>query len=239
MSDHEGARAILGRSSAVRGAVFAAVVAGAALAGCDVIKPDLLADAAPILSAPPPDATIPHDSAAPPPDAYQPTMGNLVANPDFETQDKVGWITDGGGTIGVSTTNAHGGTKSLLTTERKDDWQGPATPITTKVRPGRKYEMSVFVRLMAAGTEGFNISLRHTCAEDSMQRFNEQTSQHPAMAMDGTTWVEPTSTFTVATADHCTLSEVLVYVETTTKLADGATYPSFYIDDIQVTEVYP
>jgi len=236
MLNHVGARATKGCSRGTQAIVIAAVAGGLG-GGCDVIKPELLvADAAPMMGSPAPvDAAIPRDAPELPPDAYQPAIGNLVTNADFEAQGKTGWITDGAGVIDLSTGNAHAGAHCLVTTERTDYWQGPATAITTKVRPGRKYAMSVFVRLMAAGSEGFNLSLRHTC----QQQFNIQTDRQTAVATDNTTWVQPTSTFTVAPAATCTLTEVLVYVETATKLTAGSAYPSFYIDDIDVSEVSP
>jgi endo-1,4-beta-xylanase len=242
MSDHEGVTARYGVAAVLcRCAIIS--LAGGTLVACNVIKPDLLDDASPMAARPPADAFVlpPVDaSSAPdaPPDAYVPEIGNLVVNAGFEQQGTTGWTTSGHGTIGLATTAAHTGTRSLLTTDRTAVWNGPATAITNKVRAGRSYTMSAFTRLMDAGTESFYLSMRHTCAEDG-QHFNEQTTRTMATAPDELTWAQPITTFTIAAAADCTLTEVLVYVETITDLSPATSYPAFYLDDIVVTEDTP
>jgi len=217
------------------------VVALAALlaAGCNVIKPDLLPEVPDAGSMMMPSGDAGKDASTPdaPPDAYVPETGNLAPNPGFEQMGITGWTNSGHGTIGLSSGSGHTGTKCLLTTERTSNWNGPAAVMTAKVRPGRKYAMTAFARLMTDGSEGFNVSLRTTCTETG-QHFNDQTSQHPVLVTD-TNWVQPASTFTLPSEADCTLTEVLIYVETTTDLTPSTSYPAFYVDDLEVTEVFP
>jgi len=240
MSDYRGAPA-LNRYARTGGRVAVAALASWLAAGCNVIKPDLLSgatDDASNMMKPSPDAS-PQDAAVDaPPDAYVPASGNLVPNPGFEQMGTTGWTNSGHGTIGLSSGSGHSGTKCLLTTERTANWNGPAAVMTAKLRPGRKYAMTAFARLMVAGNEGFNVSLRTTCTETG-QHFNDQTSQQPATVTDNATWAQPSSTFTLPPEAGCTLTEVLIYVETTTDLTPATNYPAFYVDDLEVTEVYP
>lgn len=241
MSDHKGAPA-MDRCAPLGDRVIVVALAALLAGGCNVIKPDLLPDVpddAPMMMKPSDDALL-HDAMSidAPPDAYVPASGNLVPNPGFELMETTGWTNSGHGTIGLSSGSGHTGTKCLLTTERTANWNGPAAVMTAKVRPGRKYAMTAFARLMVAGSEGFNVSLRTTCAETG-QHFNDQTSQHAATVTDNITWAQPNSTFTLPSEPACTLTEVLIYVETTTDLSPSTSYPAFYVDDLEVTEVFP
>jgi arabinoxylan arabinofuranohydrolase len=205
-------------------ATSASLVFLALTSGCNIIKPDLLSDA----SGAPEDAR----GLDAPPDAYVPSVGNLVGNPGLESEGMMGWVNNGGGTLTVATDTAHTGTKSLLMSARAGVWNGPAVALTAKVRPGKHYSMAVWARLAAAGTDTFEVSMRHICAEDG-QHFNQMTTRTAAPAADNATWVQPTGSFFVTDSPSCTLIEVLVYVETTTNKVD------FYVDDLDVQEIAP
>jgi hypothetical protein len=164
-----------------------------------------------------------------PPDAFVPH--NLVPNPGGETGDATGWTNNGGGaTVTASTALTHTGADSLLTTARSGTWNGPAVSLT--VIPGHTYAASIFARLVNGGTETFSVSIRHTCSEDNVQHFNTANERITVNALDNNVWVNPTSTFTVVSSG-CTISNFLVYVETTTNAED------FYVDDISVIDVTP
>jgi hypothetical protein len=193
--------------------------------GCSVIKPDLLIDS----SGPAQDATA-QDATAD--DAYTPAVGNLISNSGFEVEGTTGWTTNGDGTIALSTATAHTGTHSLSMSARGGEWNGPAVVLTASVRPGRHYTMSAFVRRAAAGSDEYGLSIRHTCGEDG-RHFNEQVTRTLVVASDNATWVQPSSSFVVINDRICTLAEVMIYVETTIGNA------SFFIDDLEVNEVFP
>lgn len=207
---------------------FQAMLTVALAGGCSVIKPDLLEGT----DAPRADARPPQDAAIDArPDAYAPFEGNLVGNPGVET-GSIGWTTNGGAAqIAATTAMFHGGASSLVTTARTAAWNGPAVSLFEKIRPNRAYAATVFARLVAASTDKFYISTRHTCAEDAgTQHFNQNTTRTFSTASD-TAWTQPTSTFTVAGPPACTLTSFIVYVET-----ENTTLSEFYVDDLVVEE---
>lgn len=198
------------------------------LSACNVIKPELLEqNDASTTDARPRDAA-PIDA---PPDAYVPSEGNLVMNPGLESGTPLGWTTNGGAaTIALSTTQAHGGTRSLTTGARSGEWNGPAVAMFGIVRQTRSYTATVWARLVETGTDDFFVSVRHTCAETGgTERFNVNNTRTSATG-NATSWVQPSSTFTVVGTGDCTLSSFIVYVESET-LAD------FYVDDLDVREI--
>ncbi len=201
--------------------------------GCNAIKPDLLFDASgPARDATGQDAQDGTALDASLSDAYTPAVGNLISNSGFELQGTSGWTTNGAGTITLSTATAHTGTHSLLMTARQGEWNGPSVVLTANVRPGRHYVMNAFVRRVAPGSDEYGLSVRHTCGEDG-RHFNEQTTRTLAVAPNNAAWVQPTTSFVVVNTRDCTLAEVLVYFETTANMAD------FFVDDMEVTEVFP
>ena len=205
----------------------AIIMAVAAITGCTVIKEDLLGPSDARIDAKPGEAAIDAPS-----DAYVPFAGNLASNPDLENNSTQGWSTNGGSAVvAVSTAQAHAGTHSLLTNTRQGKWNGPAITLTATIRPGKMYSASAWVRLMATGTDKVAISTKHMCIESAgTEMFNSQTNRVLANATE-TAWVQPTSTFTVASSATCTLSLFQVYVES------EAILDAFYVDDIEIREM--
>ena len=213
----------------MRSACVLLVVFSIGLAGCNVINPELLerSDGMPADAAKATDAGL--DS---PPDAYVPYEGNLASNPGLETGNTLGWTTNGGSAqIALSTEQAYAGTRSLLTTNRTGEWNGPAVSIVDKVRPGKRYFASVWARHTSATNQTFSVSTKHLCAESGEERFNTNTTRTAAVGND-TSWVQPSSMFTVVNTAECTLTAFLVYVETS-----GSDTGAFYVDDIDIREI--
>jgi len=205
--------------------ILVMLLAAGLVAGCDVIKPELLGESIGVAR----DAAV--DGAAI--DAYQPELGNLIANPDFEAQGTSGWTTNGGnGTITLATAGARTGVYGLRVAMRSGVWNGPAVVLTAKVRRGKHYVARAWARLAGPGTDSFAVAIRHTCSEDG-QHFNQQTTRQVVTAPDNATWVQPSSSFIVVNSPTCTLAEVLMYVET------SATVAPFYVDDVDLVEVVP
>jgi hypothetical protein len=207
-------------------------IACASLAGaCQVIDPSLLGNDARAIDSRPADARLidAEVADASPPDAYVPFEGNLVDNPGVEL-GLIDWTTNGGSAqIAVTTAQAHGGTNSLLTTNRTDAWNGPAVDLTTTIRPGRRYTATMWMRTnTGAGAADFYVSVRHTCGVT--QEFNFQNNR--TLAAGGETdWVQVSSNFRVITLEICNLTEFLVYAET------NVGTPEILVDDIEVLEV--
>jgi len=182
---------------------------------------------------PAPDAFVP-DAFVPLPDAFVPDAfvpPNLAPNPDLEV-DASGWVNNGGGAVLTrSTVEFHTGAASLLVTARSGNWNGPAVDITAAALPGKQFSASVFVHLVNPATETFFLSTRAVCSPNT-QTFNDNTDRTPLTLADNATWGMVSSTFTVADATACAVTNYIVYVESN----NAATMPDFYVDDISIVE---
>jgi endo-1,4-beta-xylanase len=137
---------------------------------------------------------------------------------DFEDATVQGWGNRGGvEQLSVTTTDAHSGTHSLLTTGRTQPWMGPSHSVLGRMGKGKKYALSVWVKL---GPDTPAASLRM-----SIERRLSGIASFDTVAGNTTVtasaWVQLKGTYTLA-ADVDFLS---VYVES----ASGT--PSFLIDD--------
>src|SRR5262249_37007144 len=82
---------------------------------------------------------------APPPGPPGNTTG---ASAGFESGTLEGWASrTGGEMVANSTADAHGGTHSLLTTNRTQTFQGPAFNVTNVMFNGSRYVVSVWAKL--------------------------------------------------------------------------------------------
>src|SRR6185295_3832016 len=82
---------------------------------------------------------------APPPGPPGNTSG---ATGTFETNTTEGWRSrTGGEAIAVSSADAHGGSRSLLTTNRSFAFQGPAFDVTNVMFNGSRYVVSLWAKL--------------------------------------------------------------------------------------------
>jgi endo-1,4-beta-xylanase len=160
---------------------------------------------------------------APPPGPPGNTTG---ASASFESGTLEGWKSrTGGETVANSTADAHGGTHSLLTTNRTATFQGPAFDVTNVMFNGSRYFVSVWAKLAPGQTA--------TQLRVSLQRnIGTITTFHTVVGnttVDANAWVRLQATYDMALAN----SQVTMYVES----ASGT--PSFYIDDFSITFVQP
>jgi hypothetical protein len=142
---------------------------------------------------------------------------NLVANGDFET-DVSGWFT-WDGALSSTDTRAHGGSRSLLLTNRSGN--GPAaTSLTTAVTPGGSYDVSFWVSV--GGTTEANVNLTQKIECDGVAQYSWLAN--PVAVADGE-WVELTGTLVVP---DCNLTDLLLFVEGPPGGVD------VYLDDVSV-----
>ena len=161
---------------------------------------------------------------APPPGAPGNTTG---ASSTFESQTTEGWKSRTGvETVAVTNADAHGGSFSLLTTNRAQTFQGPAFDVTNVMFNGSTYHVELWAKLAPGSSD--------TQLRVSLDRKLGSSIETFATVVGNTTvtagaWVELSANFTDALAD----TQLTLYVES----ASGT--PSFYIDDFNITFIPP
>ncbi|XTZ16474.1 endo-1,4-beta-xylanase [Micromonospora echinospora] len=136
----------------------------------------------------------------------------VVVDATFEDGTTQGFRARGGETVAVSTAVAHGGTRSLLASARTASWQGPTLDLLDEMVQGKRYELSVWVRL-AAGQSPAQVRL-------SVQRDADGTSAYDQVVGNTTVtadaWVRLRGTYVLA---H-DVDGLSAYVETASGTAD-------------------
>ncbi|GAA4715039.1 endo-1,4-beta-xylanase [Phytohabitans rumicis] len=146
---------------------------------------------------------------------------------DFEAGTAQGWAPRiGSETVTVTDADAHGGTRSLLTTGRTQSYTGPAINMLGRMGKGKKYTFTLWVKL-APGQAPADLRL-------TIERRWQGTPSYEllagASAVNDGAWSQISGSYTLG-ADVDFLS---VYVETA-----GGSSASFYLDDFQMTYVVP
>ena len=166
------------------------------------------------------------DKIADPP-GPPPNTNGLVTT--FESGTTEGWTPRiGPEMVAASTAEAHTGSYSLLTTNRTSAFRGPNFDVTNVMFNGSRYKVSLWIKL-APGEAPAQVRV-------SLQRnAGSITTFHTVIGNTNVTasgWVRLTTTYSVALAN----SSLALYVETASSTAP---FPSFYIDDVQITHVPP
>jgi endo-1,4-beta-xylanase len=168
--------------------------------------------------------TVSITQVAPPPGPPGNTTG---ATSTFESNTLEGWkARTGAETVAVSTADAHGGTYSLLTTNRTATYMGPAFDVTNVMFNGSRYIVSVWAKLAPGSAD--------TQLRVSLDRKLGTATETFHTVVGNTTvtqnaWVRLQATYDQALAN----SSLVLYVES----ASGT--PSFYIDDFSITYQQP
>jgi endo-1,4-beta-xylanase len=161
---------------------------------------------------------------APPPGPPGNTAG---AASTFESQTTEGWKSrTGGEQVAVSNADAHGGSFSLLTTNRTQTFQGPAFDVTNVMFNGSSYHVELWAKLAPGSTD--------TQLRVSLDRKLGSSTETFTTVVGNTTvtagaWVELQANFT----DSLAATQLTLYVES----ASGT--PSFYIDDFSIVFIPP
>jgi endo-1,4-beta-xylanase len=161
---------------------------------------------------------------APPPGPPGNTAG---AASTFESQTTEGWKSrTGGEQIAVTNADAHGGSFSLLTSNRTATYQGPAFDVTNVMFNGSQYVVSLWAKLAPGSADTqLRVSLDRKLGT-STETFHTVVGNTTVTAG---AWVRLQATYNLALAN----SSLTLYVES----ASGT--PSFYIDDFSITYVPP
>jgi len=151
---------------------------------------------------------------------FIPTVTNLLSDGSFESQ-MGSWFTWGSGTLAVTSARAHGGSKSLLFSNRVGN--GPiARSLMGIVQPGKSYQVSMWTSIGGAATANVNMTRAIGC--DGVDSY--AWLANPVAVADGS-WVKLTGTLTVP---NCNLTNMLVYLE------GPGTGVDLYVDDAVVTQ---
>ena len=161
---------------------------------------------------------------APPPGPPGNTAG---ASSTFESQTTEGWKSrTGGETVAVTNADAHGGSFSLLTSNRTATFQGPTFDVTNVMFNGSQYVVSLWAKLAPGQPDTqLRVSLDRKLGT-ATETFHQVVGNTTVTA---NAWVRLQATYNQALAN----SSLTLYVES----ASGT--PSFYIDDFSITFVPP
>jgi endo-1,4-beta-xylanase len=145
---------------------------------------------------------------------------------NFESGTSEGWGPRGAAVLTPSTADAHGGSYSLLVTNRGATWQGPSIDGAGKMYNGSRYQVVVWVK-MAPGEPDTQIRV-------SIQRSSGGTTNYntivPNTVVTASQWVRLKTTFDFVW-NYDSLS---MYVE-----SNNNPNASFYIDDFDLSFVPP
>ena len=180
------------------------------------------------------DVTIGELSPAPPSPSQQDNSG---ISTNFEDGGTDGWSSrSGSSTVTNSTTAAHTGSHSLLSTGRIANWDGPSISVANKMYAGSVYNVSGWVMLLP--TDGsshvINISLQTTLSGSTSY---PSVTGYPGVTIpaDGT-WHQ-VSVLGYTMANSYDPGSATLYFQTVP--SSGNDLVSFYIDDFQLTYVPP
>jgi endo-1,4-beta-xylanase len=160
----------------------------------------------------------------------QPTaQDNSGISTNFEAGALDGWSSRAGSILGNTTADAHGGARSLLTTNRIAAFDGPQISVSNKMYNGSQYSVSVWVKLgpSATQTDTVRVSLQTTLA--GATTFHTVVNNTPVPLGS---WVQLTiPQYSMAFAYDP--GQAFLYVETNSGTQD------LYIDDFQLTFIPP
>ncbi|MGY1833426.1 endo-1,4-beta-xylanase [Geodermatophilus sp. SYSU D01180] len=165
------------------------------------------------------DVTVVGEAVAPgEPGAIQPVSS------DFESGLQ-GWGPRGDAQVATTTSDAHGGTTSLLTTNRLQAWQGPTLDVTESLAVGRTVQISFWAKL-AAGQSATSASLKASIQRDRAGAGTGYDNVPGASAVvTSDAWTQITGRYTLGAP----IDTAQLYVE-------GDANVSFLIDDVSVAE---
>jgi GH35 family endo-1,4-beta-xylanase len=161
------------------------------------------------------DVSIVGEAAAPPGPGTTPSLTT-----DFENGLQ-GWGPRGDARVATTTGAAHGGTTSLLATNRLQSWQGPMIDVTRNLAVGSTVQVTLWARL--AGGEG-SASLRASIQRDRAgQPTGYDNIAGASAVVTDAAWTRLQGTYTLGSA-----------VDTARLYVEGDAGVDFLIDDVTV-----
>lgn len=154
---------------------------------------------------------------------------NSGISTNFEDGGLDGWSSRAGATLTNTTTDAHGGTHSLLVTGRIAAFDGPQISVANKMFNGSQYSVGVWVKLAPTATQAdtLRVSLQTTLAGTTS--FHTVVNNTP-VPLGQWVWLN-VPTYSMALAYDP--GKAFLYVESNSGTQD------FLIDDFQLTFIPP
>ncbi|MCL2079984.1 MAG: glycoside hydrolase family 11 protein [Oscillospiraceae bacterium] len=131
----------------------------------------------------------------------------------------------GTGVLSLSSDVARSGSYSLLITERRRDWNGPAIEIAPYVEVGRLYTVSFWVHAKSPDLSAFRLSTQTGDGTDGGRAWNNMISDLPIGVDDG--WVEMSFEYSWDIQS----ATITVYIENDNPDAE------YYVDDFSLIPV--
>ena len=145
---------------------------------------------------------------------------NLAQNPGFEDGTTSGWFAFGSA-ISAQSTAVHSGSYAGLVQGRTATWNGIAQSVAGVIQPGQLYNISVWVRLAAAGTETMQLTLKQVDGNGTGYRMIA------AGTASSTGWTQLSGQ--CAPSVSGTLTELTLYVE-----VPSSSTAAFHVDDLTI-----
>jgi endo-1,4-beta-xylanase len=149
---------------------------------------------------------------------------DLVTNGTFESGTADGWSDMWSCTLTPTTDQAHGGSYSLLVTNRAGNWAGPQLDVLGKMEVGHVYDVSVWIRAQS-GSDTASLTMKRKDSEGSGENYDSIVYQQP---ISDSKWTNITGTYKLTDANA--LDELAFYVEATKQETN------FYVDDISIID---
>jgi hypothetical protein len=150
-----------------------------------------------------------------------PPNNNLVANGSFEA-DAAGWSSWNASTLSVSADQAHGGSQSLLATDRPNVNQFAVYNLTSVVSPDSTYAVSAWAFHTGAAVDTVRMAAKVGCESgDTYPWLHNHTGVEP------NTWTQLSGNLAIPAS--CVVVDVVLFFEGTSLGSD------VYLDDVSVT----
>ncbi|MBV9791691.1 MAG: endo-1,4-beta-xylanase, partial [Chloroflexi bacterium] len=146
----------------------------------------------------------------------------VLVQSDFEDGTTQGWGPRGSVTLAAVTEASHSGTRSLKTTGRTAEWNGPSLDLASRFQPGVTYAVEGYVRLVA-GQPASTLKI-------TVQREAADGTQWAQVASDNVSdaaWVRLAGEYTFAAGS----SAPQLYVESSDPTSQ------YYLDDLLITQL--
>jgi len=156
--------------------------------------------------------------------ASTPAAAQVIVSHDFEDGSTQGWFPRGGHALENSMDVANGGIRSLKTTGRTDTWMGPGLDLRTTLVAGATYQISGWVRLVAAEPA---TNLQFTVQRQPAGGSSDFQPIASAAVTDGA-WVLVEGSYTLPSGTNDILQ---VYLE-----APGSATAAYYLDDFTIEQ---
>jgi endo-1,4-beta-xylanase len=156
--------------------------------------------------------------------------GNLFVNPDFEAGTVTGW-TPRGNSILTAVNDAHTGSYGMKVV-RTAAYRGVQQAVYGKMKVGGEYEVSVWVKVDAAGA-GKEVRLTLEKGIDGGAKPSVYKGVGSAKNMTAGQWTQIQTTYKVTEEASGTVTNLILYLESATDTFD------IYVDDAVLLEKQP